>query len=117
MRNLASKSAEASQSTADLIGETVAAVEKGNRIAAETASSLMEVVEGTKSVTDLVEQIASAANEQADALEQLNLGIAQISGVVETTSATAEESASAGEELSAQAEVLRKLIRHFKLNH
>ena len=116
VRNLASKSAEASQSTADLIGETVEAVAKGNRIATETAGSLVEVVEGTKSVTGLVEQIAEAANEQADALEQLNMGIAQISGVVDTTSATAEESASAGEELSTQADVLRSQIHQFRLH-
>ena len=95
VRNLASKSAEASKNTSDLIGETVAAVAKGNRIATETAASLTEVVEGTRSVTGLVEQIANAANEQAEALTQLNMGIAQISSVVDTTSATAEESASA----------------------
>ena len=117
VRNLASKSAEASQNTSDLIGETVEAVAKGNRIATETANSLTEVVEGTKSVTDLVEQIANAANEQAEALTQLNMGISQISSVVDTTSATAEESASAGEELSGQADVLRNLIRQFRLHH
>ncbi len=117
VRNLASKSAEASQNTSELIGETVTAVAKGSRIAAETAASLMEVVEGTKSVTGLVEQIANAANEQAEALTQLNVGIAQISNVVETTSATAEESASAGEELSGQAEVLKNLIHQFRLRN
>ena len=115
VRNLASKSAEASQSTSELIGETVQAVAKGSSIAAETAASLTEVVEGTKSVTGLVEQIANAANEQAEALTQLNVGIAQISSVIETTSATAEESASAGEELSGQAEVLKNLIHQFHL--
>ena len=117
VRNLASKSAEASKNTSDLIGETVVAVAKGNRIATETAASLTEVVEGTKSVTGLVEQIANAANEQAEALTQLNMGIAQISSVVDTTSATAEESASAGEELSGQAEVLRNLIHQFRLSY
>ena len=117
VRNLASKSAEASQNTSELIGETVTAVAKGSRIAAETAASLVEVVEGTKAVTGLVEQIANAANEQAEALTQLNVGIAQISNVVETTSATAEESASAGEELSGQAEVLKNLIHQFHLRY
>ena len=116
VRNLASKSAEASQNTSELIGETVAAVAKGSRIATETATSLVEVVEGTKSVTGLVEQIANAANAQAEALTQLNVGITQISSVVDTTSATAEESASAGEELSGQAEVLRNLIHQFRLS-
>ena len=116
VRNLAGKSAEASRSTSTLIGETVVAVERGNRIVSETADSLVEVVDGIKSVTGLVEQIANAANEQADALTQLNEGIKQISGVVDTTSAAAEESASTGEELSGQAEVLRNLIHQFRLH-
>lgn len=116
VRSLAGKSAEASQNTSALIGETVAAVERGNRIASETAESLTEVVGGIKTVTDLVEQIANAANEQAEALTQLNVGITQISSVVDTTSATAEESASTGQELSGQADLLRKLIHQFHLH-
>ena len=43
------------------------------------------------------------------------MAIEQISAVVQTNSATAEESAAASEELFGQAEVLKSLVRQFRL--
>ncbi len=115
VRNLASKSSEASKSTAALIEGTVEAVEKGTGIANATAQSLNAVVESTKSVVDTVDRIASAAEQQASSIAQVTQGIDQISSVVQTNSATAEESAAASEELSGQAQVLKNLVGQFKL--
>ncbi len=115
VRNLASKSAEASKSTAALIEDTVQAVEKGTEIANATAESLFAVVESTKGVVASVDKIASAADQQADSVAQVTLGIDQISSVVQTNSATAEESAAASEELSSQAQVMKSLVGRFRL--
>ncbi len=116
VRNLASKSSEASKSTASLIEGTVQAVEKGTGIANATAESLFSVVEGTKQVVASVERIASAAQQQANSIAQVTQGIDQISSVVQTNSATAEESAAASEELSGQAQMLKNLVSQFKLS-
>lgn len=115
VRNLASKSSEASKSTAGLIEGTVQAVEKGTEIANATAESLFAVVESTKGVVASVDKIASAADQQADSIEQVTLGIDQISSVVQTNSATAQESAAASEELSSQAQVMKNLVGRFTL--
>lgn len=115
VRNLASKSSEASKSTAALIEGTVLAVEKGTGIASATAQSLNSVVESTKKVVDSVEKIAFAAEQQATSIAQVTQGIDQISSVVQTNSATAEESAAASEELSGQAQMLKSLVGQFKL--
>ncbi len=115
VRNLASKSATASNSTSDLIQGAVNAVDKGNRIARDTAESLMKVVGSTKLVSEIVEQIAEAAASQSDSLEQVTEGMNQISSVVHTNSATAEESAATSQELSSQAQMLRNLVGQFKL--
>lgn len=115
VRSLASKSSEASKSTAALIQGTVLAVEKGMGIANATAESMLSVVEGTKQVINSVERIASAARQQADSIAQVTQGIDQISSVVQTNSATAEESAAASEELSGQAQMLKDLVSKFKL--
>lgn len=115
VRNLASKSSEASKSTAALIEGTVQAVEKGTEIANATAESLFAVVESTKGVVASVDKIASAADQQADSIAQVTLGIDQISSVVQTNSATAEESAAASEELSSQAQVMKGLVGRFTL--
>ena len=115
VRRLASKSAEASQSTSDLIGETVSAVSKGTRIANETARTLTQVVDGTEMINRLMDEMAQDANREAEALTQVSSGLDQISRVVHTTSATAEESAATSEELSGQAEILRERLTIFTL--
>ena len=115
VRNLASKSSEASKSTADLIEGTVQAVEKGTEIANATAESLSAVVVSTQEVVSTVDKIASAAANQANNIAQVTQGIDQISSVVQTNSATAEESAAASEELSGQAQMLKNLVGQFKL--
>ena len=63
----------------------------------------------------MMDTIAKASREQAEAISQITVGIDQISSVVQTNSATAEESAAASEELSGQAQILKDLVRKFKL--
>lgn len=115
VRNLAGKSAEAAKNTALLIQDAINAVNTGTKIADDTAQSMIAVVEETKAVTTLVEEIASASEKQAIAISQVTLGIEQISGVVQSNSATAEESAASSEELSGQSQLLRDLVVEFKL--
>ena len=115
VRSLASKSSDASKSTAALIENSLKAVENGTRIADETAQSLLSVVEGTKEIASQINQIAAASSEQSKGAAQVQLWIDQISNVVQTNSATAEESAAASEELSGQAQMLKTLISKFKL--
>ena len=115
VRNLAGKSASASKSTSELIQGAVSAVDTGMGIANETAQSLEKVVESSRAISELVDKIAEAAVEQSSSLEQATNGMSQISSVVQTNSATAEESAATSEELSSQSQMLRNLVRQFKL--
>ncbi len=115
VRNLASKSAEASSNTAALIENTLKAVNNGTAIAADTAQSLTVAVNGAQEVVDAVDKISRASANQANAAAQITVGIDQISSVVQTNSATAEESAAASEELSGQAQMLKDLVGEFKL--
>ncbi len=115
VRDLASKSAEASKSAAKLIDSSLRAVRNGVRIADDTARSLQNVVEGVKHIEGSIRDIMEASNGQSKSLEQVSQGIEQISGVVQVNSATAEESAAASEELSAQSLLLKELIRKFRL--
>ena len=115
VRNLATKSSEASKSTAILIEGTVQAVERGTTIANTTAQFLSDVVKSAEEVVASVDKIASAAEQESASLAQVTQGIDQISSVVQTNSATAEESAAASQELSSQAQVLKGLVGRVKL--
>lgn len=115
VRNLASKSAEASKSTAQLIENAVNAVSNGTRIADSTAEALKAVGTTTQEVVETVNRIARASEKQAEAVEDVTRRVEQISSVVQSNSATAEESAAASEELATQATVLRDLVARFTL--
>lgn len=116
VRELAAKSAEASNTTAELIEQSIAAVEKGTRIANETASQLVSVVSGAGEIVDATNRIADAAGTQADSVSLVKEQISQISKVVQTNSATAQESAATSQQLSQQAGVLKEMMRLFRLN-
>ena len=115
VRNLATKSQEASASTATLIEDTVRAVKEGSRLASETDDALREVVTRAEKVTTAVNLISQATSDQNRDVAQVSTGIDQISSVVQTNSATAEQSAAASEELSGQANLLKELVGRFTL--
>ena len=115
VRNLAGKSAEASKNTSSLIEGSLHAVERGTRIANDTAKALDQLTDGVRNVATTIEQISEASEAQAESVKQVNDGIGQISSVVQSNSATAEESAAASEELSSQAQILNDLVSQFNL--
>lgn len=115
VRNLASKSAEAAQSTTELIQQSIEAVESGSEIANETAEALSASVDVTNQTVKLIDEISAATKEQASMIDQVNVGVDQISSVVQTNAATAEQSAASSEELSGQAQELQNLTSKFIL--
>ena len=115
VRNLASKSAVASQNTAELIQRSISAVDNGSHIANETAEYLGGVVQQIEDIVGTINSISRVSGEQADSITKVTAGVDQISRVVQTNSATAEESAAASEELSAQAAAMKTLVSGFKL--
>lgn len=114
IRNLAVKSAQASKNTAQLIGNSLDAVNNGIQIAQETADTLETATVGVREVVGAVKEISTASNEQAESVKQIMEGMEQIANVVQVNSATAQESAAASEELSAQAMLLKELIGKFQ---
>lgn len=115
VRNLAAKSAEAAKSTADLIGASINSVKRGAKIADDTAQALLEAVEGSRIVADIIMEISAASAEQTTAIEQVKQSIDHISSVVQTNSATSEQSAAASEELAGQADMLKGMVKRFRL--
>jgi len=105
VRDLAGKTAEASKSTAALI----------ERIAAATAKQLEGAVSEAQRIVGTINNIAADARTQADAMGQVEAQISQISSVTQVNSATAQESSATSQELSAQAGLLRELVKTFHL--
>lgn len=115
VRELANKSATAVKETNALIELTVQAVEKGARIADDTASSLQTVAEGSRGVYGLIEKITEESGQQAQTVSRIQEELNQISTVVRSNSEIAEESAGASEELASQSQLLKELVSRFRL--
>ncbi len=117
VRNLATKSAQSAKDTANLIEETLLAVNEGNSIARETAKSIGIVTDKTKEVNSYMDEISQSSSEQSQSVSAINSNIEEISAIVNQNSATSEESAAACEELSVQAQLLKSLVSQFNLKN
>jgi methyl-accepting chemotaxis protein len=110
VRNLAQRSAQAANETAQLIQDTIERVKKGSELNTELEESFTKVNESASQVAILVEQIAGASKDQSKGVSQINEAVNKMDTIVQQNAANAEESASASEELSSQAQVLRQTV-------
>lgn len=114
VRTLASKSREASNSTAALIGQTVKTIESGMASASATAEMLGEVVLETSSISNSVSEIADVSEEQKTMLAEIVAKLGEVESVIGTTSSTAQSAATANEELDGQVAVLKNNLERYK---
>jgi methyl-accepting chemotaxis protein len=115
VRNLAGRSANAAQETAELIEGARHQVQQGVVIAQETANALGEIVQNVKKVRDLAAEIAAASKEQALGISQVNNAMRQTSEVVYAGSQQIDKMATMADELSQLANQLHKETARFKL--
>lgn len=117
VRNLAQKSADAADNTAELIGKSLQHVKRGEELAGNTDKAFDEMAGQTTQILDMVTKIAESFQQEADAIANISSGVDQISSVVQLNSATSEESAAASEQLSAQANVMKDLLGQFNIGN
>lgn len=115
VRSLAAKSAAAAKDTDSLIVDAMEKAEYGVHIAAETASSLTDIMSGITESSIIIGNIAEASESQSETITEINRGIDSVTQVIQSNSATAEENAAAAQEMSGQSELLHEMITQFKL--
>ena len=115
VRNLAQRSAGAAKEIKELIGASVDRVDAGSMLVAQAGSTMQEVVESVRRVTDVVAEISAATSEQSQGIEQVNGAIAQMDMVTQQNSALVEEAAAAAESMQEQAARLAELVAVFRL--
>jgi len=115
---------EVSQSVRGIQSETSSAVEqiessstrvgRGVELASQAGRSLETIVNGSKSVQRMVQDIAAAANQQASASDEIARAIENISGVTRQSSEGAGQASQAAADLAHQSEHLMSLVDKFR---
>jgi len=72
VRNLASRSAEAARTTADLIATTISNINSGSEMVTQTADNFRAVEANSDTIAKLLLEVANASQEQAQGISQVN---------------------------------------------
>ncbi len=115
VRNLAQRSAQAAREIKSLIGDSVGKVEAGTELVATAGSTMSDIVNQVRRVSDLIGEIAYASEEQTTGIGQIGSAVTQLDEVTQQNAALVEESAAAAESLKHQAQSLAETVSVFKV--
>ncbi|WP_087686899.1 methyl-accepting chemotaxis protein [Pandoraea sp. PE-S2R-1] len=116
VRTLAQRSANAAKEIKELIDASTRQVNEGAKLVSEAGTTMDEVVQAVKRVTDLMAEIAAASTEQRTGIEQVNQAVMQMDTVTQQNAALVEEASAAAQSMAAQSSGLRELVSIFKLD-
>ncbi len=116
VRSLAQRSSQAAKEIKSLIDDSVERVDTGARLVDEAGTTMQDIVDSVKRVTDIMGEISIATREQSSGIEQVNQAIGLMDQVVQQNAALVEESASAAASLEEQAGSLSQVVSIFKLD-
>lgn len=112
---LADESADAVNTTRNLINVSLDEIEKGNTIVNDVIASLDNAVERVRIANGMIQKTAQVADVQMKSIDQIRDGIRDMSQVVSDNPAMAEETSATSEELAAQSVTLNELVQKFEL--
>jgi methyl-accepting chemotaxis protein len=115
VRNLAQRSAGAAKEIKTLINDSVQKVEEGSKLVDKSGSTLEQIVNSVKKVSDIIAEIAAASNEQSTGIDQINKAVSQMDEMTQQNASLVEEAAAASESMDEQAKGLTSLIGFFNV--
>jgi methyl-accepting chemotaxis protein len=116
VRDLAQRSADASQEIRALIDNNINKIQAGTELATRSGNILGELVETGKTVSEINIEISSASREQASGIDQVNNAVLHMEQITQDNSALVGQVATAGREMQNQAEHLLVAVKNFKVD-
>ncbi len=114
VRSLAGRSQEAALETKTLIERSIESVQDGTKKADSTSKSLSAILTDISQVSEIIDRISNGSQSQAEHITDFGHKVNEISDVVNQNTSTSEESAAIAQEISAQSEILKRLISSFE---
>ncbi|EEP7948368.1 HAMP domain-containing protein [Salmonella enterica] len=115
VRTLASRSAQAVKEIEGLIGASVSLIEQGSEEVIAAGSTMNEIVDAVKRVTDIMLDIAAASDEQSRGIVQVSQAISEMDKVTQQNASLVEEASAAAASLEEQAARLTQAVDAFHL--
>ncbi len=115
VRSLAGRSAEAAKEIKILINDSVGQVEKGSALVDQAGSTMTEVINNIRRVTDIMGEISAASNEQASGVAQVGEAVSSLDQTTQQNAALVEEMTAAASTLNSQARELVQAVSVFRL--
>jgi methyl-accepting chemotaxis protein-1 (serine sensor receptor) len=116
VRSLAGRSAEAAREIKSLISASVERVEQGTLLVDQAGTTMSEVVDSIRRVTDIMGEISAASHEQSMGVQQVGEAVSQMDQATQQNAALVEEMAAAASSLNSQANELVRTVSAFKLS-
>ena len=115
VRQLAGRSTRASKDIKRLIKDSGKKVHQGIKLVHQAGSTLAEILDSSKEVSDLVAEISSASREQDAGIQGVAQAVAQMEEMTQANAALVEETAAASHAVRDQANTLQALIEYFEI--
>lgn len=115
VRTLASRSAQAAKEIEGLIGASVSLIQQGSEEVIAAGSTMNEIVDAVKRVTDIMLDIAAASDEQSRGIVQVSQAISEMDKVTQQNASLVEEASAAAASLEEQAARLTQAVDAFHL--
>ena len=113
VKELAKRSAEATQSISNLITESVTKVEIGSEVSQKAEDAFVKIVEGVKQTSLSLSEIANLSDQQRRAVEEVKIAISEVVSSTANSEAAATEIANAARGLQQVVDRLDKAIEQF----
>jgi len=110
VRSLAQRSASAAKEIKDLINDSAQKVQSGSQLVARAGTTMDDILQAVRRVTDIMGEISAASEEQSTGIEQVNRAVTQMDTVTQQNAALVEQAAAAAASLEEQTRQLQTVL-------
>ncbi|MFP6557550.1 methyl-accepting chemotaxis protein [Paraburkholderia sp. B3] len=110
VRSLAQRSASAAKEIKELINDSAQKVQSGTGLVGRAGTTMDEILQAVRRVTDIMGEISAASEEQSSGIEQVNRAVTQMDTVTQQNAALVEEAAAAAASLEEQTRQLQSVL-------
>jgi methyl-accepting chemotaxis protein-1 (serine sensor receptor) len=115
VRSLAQRSAAAAKEIKALIGDSADKVASGSELVGRAGTTMEEIVQAVRRVTDIMGEISAASEEQSTGIEGVNRALTQMDDVTQQNAALVEQAAAAAASLEEQTRNLKSVVGQWRI--